>query len=74
MKQTKNPDYSQGNQERIKTKINKTIHNSEVANEILEKTNDDLLKARLIEKNSRRQDAVNKMKEEIKEDHGQFMK
>ena len=74
MKKTKNPDYSQGNQERVKTKINKTMHNAEVANEILEKTNDDLLKARLIEKNSRRQDAVNKMKEEISEDHGQFMK
>lgn len=68
MKHTHNPDYRQGNQERVKTKINKTMHNSEVANEILEKTNDDLLKARLIEKNSRRQDAVNKMKEEIKED------
>ncbi len=68
MKHTHNPDYREGNQERVKTKINKTMHNAEVANEILEKANDDLLKRRLIEKNSRRQDAVNKMKEEIKED------
>lgn len=68
MKQTNNPDYQAGNQERVKTKINKTRHNSEVADEILGKTNDDLLKKRLEEKNSRRSDAVNKMKEEIDED------
>lgn len=68
MKITKNPDYSAVEEERVKTKINKTMHNAEVANEILEKTSDDLLKKRLIEKNARRQDAVNKMKEEITED------
>ncbi|QNU68235.1 hypothetical protein EHE19_007395 [Ruminiclostridium herbifermentans] len=68
MKQTKNPDNRVAEEERVKTKINKTMHNAEVANEILEKTNDDLLKKRLIEKNSRRQDAVRKMKEEIDED------
>jgi len=68
MKQTCNPDNRQNEEERVKTKINKTMHNSEVADEILEKTNDDILKKNLIEKNSRRQDAVNKMKEEIKED------
>ncbi len=68
MKQTKNPDNRANEEERVKTKINKTMHNAEVANEILEKTNDDVLKKRLIEKNSRRQDAVNKMKEEITED------
>lgn len=65
MKQTHNPDNRVNEEERVKTKINKTMHNAEVANEILEKTNDDVLKQNLIEKNSRRQDAVNKMKEEI---------
>jgi small acid-soluble spore protein (thioredoxin-like protein) len=68
MKKTKNPDYEQGNEERVKTKINKTMHNSEVANEIINKTDDIRLKNNLIEKNSRRQDAVHKMKREIKED------
>jgi small acid-soluble spore protein tlp len=68
MKKTKNPDNRADQEERIKTKINKTMHNAEVANEILGKTNDDLLKKRLIEKNTRRQKAVKKMKEEISED------
>ena len=73
MKQTHNPDY-RGDSERVKTKINKTMHNSEVADEIISKTDDVRLKETLKEKNSRRQDAVKKMKEEISEDHGQFMK
>lgn len=65
MKITKNPDYQQGNEERVKTKINKTMHNTEVANEIINKTDNVRLKETLIEKNSRRQDAVQKMKKEI---------
>jgi len=73
MKQTHNPDYS-ADEERVKTKISKTMHNSEVANEIITKTKDVRLKEKLKEKNSRREDAVKKMKEEISEDHGQFMK
>jgi small acid-soluble spore protein (thioredoxin-like protein) len=68
MKKTHNPDNRVNESERVKTKINKTMHNAEVADEILEKTNDNVLKQNLIEKNSRRQDAVNKMKEEIRED------
>ncbi|MHB8065363.1 MAG: small acid-soluble spore protein Tlp [Ruminiclostridium sp.] len=68
MEHTHNPDYREGNQERIKTKINKTMHNSEVADEIINKTDDIRLKNNLIEKNNRRQDAVHKMKREIKED------
>lgn len=67
MEHTHNPDYRQGNQERVKTKINKTMHNSEVADEIINKTDDVRLKENLTEKNSRRRDAVNKMKEEIKD-------
>lgn len=68
MKQTHNPDNRANEEERVKTKINKTMHNAEVADEILEKTNDNILKENLIEKNSRRQDAVNKMKKEIRKD------
>jgi len=67
MEHTKNPDYSKENQERVKTKINKTMHNNEVADEIIGKTDDDRLKNSLLEKNSRRQDAINKMKKEITE-------
>jgi small acid-soluble spore protein (thioredoxin-like protein) len=68
MKNTHNPDYREGNQERVKTKINKTLHNSEIADDIITKTDDIRLKNTLIEKNSRRQDAVHKMQREIKED------
>lgn len=68
MKQTHNPDNRTNEEERVKTKINKTMHNAEVADEIIGKTDDDKLKNTLEEKNSRRQDAVNKMKKEIKED------
>ena len=68
MKQTHNPDYGDGNQERVKTKISKTMHNNEVADEIIRKTDDDRLKNSLKVKNARRQDAIHKMKEEIKED------
>jgi len=67
MEHTHNPDYRQDS-ERVKTKINKTMHNSEVADEIINKTEDIRLKNTLIEKNARRQDAVHKMKREIKED------
>lgn len=68
MEHTHNPDYRRSEDERVKTKINKTLHNAEVADEIIKKTDDDRLKNTLKEKNSRRQDAVNKMREEIKED------
>lgn len=67
MKHTHNPDYRRSEDERVKTKINNTLHNTEVADEIIKKTDDDRLKNTLKEKNERRQDAVNKMREEIKE-------
>lgn len=67
MKITHNPD-NRGDSERVKTKISKTKHNAEVAEEIIRKSNDSQLKKTLEIKNVRRQDAVNKMKKEIDED------
>jgi small acid-soluble spore protein (thioredoxin-like protein) len=67
MKQTNNPDY-RADEERVKTKINKTRHNYEIADEMIGKTDDDKLKKNLLKKNYRRKDAVNKMKKEINED------
>lgn len=68
MKKTHNPDYRERNDERVKTKMNKTSHNFEVADEIINKTDDDMLKKNLVEKNERREDALAKMRKEIKEE------
>jgi len=68
MKKTNNPNNSVDNLEKIKTKINKTEHNAEVADEIISKTTDDRLKKTLIEKNSRRKEATNVMKRELRQD------
>lgn len=68
MKHTHNPDYRLEDNEEIKTKINKTRHNNEVADELLCHTNDDLLKKKLIDKNERRRKAVNLMKMKLEDD------
>lgn len=67
MEHTHNPDY-RADEERVKTKINKTRHNYEVAEEVIRKTDDYMLKKNLLRKNYRRKDAVSKMKKEIDED------
>lgn len=68
MEHTHNPDNRRNNGERIKTKINKTMHNNEIADEIIDKTDDDKLKKILTEKNDRRQEALNSMKKEIRDE------
>ena len=68
MEHTHNPDNRRNNAERIKTKINKTLHNNEVADEMINKTDDDKLKKILTEKNDRRQEALNSMKREIRDE------
>lgn len=66
MKHTHNPDNRAESQEILKTKINNTKHNYEVADEILDKTNDDRLRERLQEKNARRDKALSSLEEELR--------
>jgi hypothetical protein len=68
MKKTNNPDNRVANLEKLKTKINKTEHNVEVAEEIANKATDVRLKETLEEKNDRRREAINVMRREIKQD------
>jgi small acid-soluble spore protein (thioredoxin-like protein) len=68
MKHTHNPDNRTNDEERVKTTINKTMHNNEVADEIINKTNDSKLKETLREKNDRRKVALNDMKREIRDE------
>lgn len=62
------PDDRRDNVDRIQHNINMTIHNTELANEMIENTSDDKMKKTLIEKNERRKDALNGMKSEIKDE------
>lgn len=66
MKHTHNPDNRTENQEILKTKINNTRHNYEVADEIIDRTNNDRLKNTLKEKNARRDKALNSFELEKK--------
>jgi small acid-soluble spore protein (thioredoxin-like protein) len=67
MKKTKNPDNSENNRELLKLKFNKTMHNSEIADDLINKTNDDRLKETLKDKNVRRKAAANFMRREFRD-------
>jgi small acid-soluble spore protein (thioredoxin-like protein) len=66
MKHTHNPDNRTENLEILKTKINNTRHNYEVADEIIDSTNNDRLKNTLKEKNAKRDKALNSFELEKK--------
>lgn len=63
-----NPDDRRDNVDRIQKNINYTILNMELADEMIEKTDDDKMKKTLEEKNDRREDALRGMREEIREE------
>ncbi len=67
MKKTHNPDYRNDILEDTKKKINNTMHNTEIADEIISKTNNVRLKNTLREKNQRRKSALNGLREDIKD-------
>lgn len=67
MKKNK-PDDRRDNVERIQKNINMTIHNIELADEMIAKTNDEKMKKDLKEKNKRRIDALDGMREEIRDE------
>jgi small acid-soluble spore protein (thioredoxin-like protein) len=62
------PDDRSDNVERIQKNIDYTIHNIELAEELIGKTDDEKMKEDLTEKNERREEALEGMKKEIKDE------
>lgn len=62
------PDDRSDNVDRIQFNINHTIRNMEAAEELMEKTDDKRMKKELEEKNDRRRDALDGMREEIRDE------
>lgn len=62
------PDDRRDNVDRIQHNISNTIQNIELANEMIETTSDTKMKKTLEEKNQRREEALDAMKSEIKDE------
>ncbi|MBU5484093.1 small acid-soluble spore protein Tlp [Clostridium sp. MSJ-11] len=62
------PDDRRDNVEKIQYNIDKTIQNYNLAEEMIEKTDDEKTKNSLEEKNERRLDALSGMRAEIKDE------
>lgn len=62
------PDDRTNNVDRIQNHINNNIKNIRLAEEMIEKTDDENAKKSLIEKNKRRKDSLSAMKSEIKDE------
>ena len=68
MKNKPKPDNRRDNVERIQENINMTIHNMELADEMIHNTDDEKMKKVLMGKNDKRRDALNGMKKEIRDE------
>ncbi len=62
------PDDRSDNVERIQANINHTIKNMELADELIEKTDDSKMAKTLEEKNDRRRDALEGFRAEIRDE------
>lgn len=62
------PDDRSNNVDRIQFNIDHTIRNMEAADELIEKTDDRKMKEDLEEKNDKRRDALQGMREEIRDE------
>ncbi len=62
------PDDRRDNVDKIQYNITKTIQNCELADEMIAKTDDEKMKETLIDKNQRRREALDGMREEIKDE------
>ncbi len=62
------PDNRKDNVEKIQYNIGKTIQNIELAEEMIDKTDDEKIKKTLSAKNERRKEALHAMREEIKDE------
>ncbi|SFB02150.1 small acid-soluble spore protein Tlp [Clostridium frigidicarnis] len=63
-----NQDDRRDNVDKIQDNISNTIQNIHLAEEMIEKTDDEKNREELIEKNERREEALNSMRKEIKEE------
>ena len=63
-----NPDNRKDNVERIQKNIDMTIHNMELADEMIAKTDNQKTKEELSAKNERREDALEGLRKEIKDE------
>lgn len=63
-----NPDNRKDNVEKIQKNINHTIHNMELAEEMIDKTSDEKMKQALKDKNKRRRASLAGMRREIKDE------
>ena len=68
MKNTPNPDDRGDNTDKIQRNIGKTIENMELADEMISLTSDKKMKNDLSEKNQRREQALDGMRREIKDE------
>lgn len=62
------PDDRSDNVERIQENINNTVRNMRRADEMIEENSDDTMKEDLKEKNERREDALQGMRGEIRDE------
>ena len=62
------PDDRRDNVEKLQYSIDRTIHNIEAAEEMIQKTPDKTLKQDLLEKNERRRSSLEKMRDEIRDE------
>lgn len=62
------PDDRRDNPDRIQQNISNTIENFHLAKEAIEETDDEKYKKTLQQKNDRREDAINGMKSEMKDE------
>lgn len=63
-----NPDNRKDNVEHLQKHINHTIQNIELADEMIEKTDNEKTKNELIAKNKRREEALDGFRHEIKDE------
>jgi small acid-soluble spore protein (thioredoxin-like protein) len=63
-----NPDNRADNVERIQKNIDMTIHNMEAADDMIASTPDEKMKKTLTEKNARRREALEGMRDEIRDE------
>ncbi|HEX3012379.1 MAG TPA: small acid-soluble spore protein Tlp [Syntrophomonadaceae bacterium] len=63
-----NPDDRRDNVERIQRNISNTIENMELTDETIAKTDDETTRRNLSRKNDRREDALESMRKEIKDE------
>lgn len=63
-----NPDNRNDNVERIQENINHTIQNIELANDMINNTSDAQTRESLIAKNERRENSLNSLRHEIKDE------